>query len=349
MKIDKAEIAGKLAKQTGLVSSKVTTDFLKGVLFKDGTMTATNTELTIVSGIEAEIETPFILPQRGIDVIENLPDGEIEISVHEKSLTVKAPGIINRVPLYAADKYPEPPAIKGGESIGIDAEELGEAINAVLYAVSTDNTKPVHTGLLFRGDEKTLNLVGCDGYRVAWNTLDYTEKVDMVVPRESLQKMLQLGLKGNVEISYDLRHAVFKADEYTVFTRLLEGEFLDFKKVFPAGTDLVSLDRKMLISAVQRANIFVEQHRRPVEFRFENETLNIKVNSADGEYSEDMTLESPYIGSLRIGFNSRFLLDALKSFQCGEVECSLKGELGPMSISDGVMKALVLPVRLKSQ
>ena len=171
MIIERSEIAEKLGKLKSVVPAKTEFEGIKGVLFKDNRLTAYNLELGVISPLKVETEEQFVLPARAIEMIENLPNGPMEITADEKNqVVIKTGGIKNKLLSTPADKFPEVEIVDDCiGSFSIKGGELFDAISAVLYAVPAQNTKPQMTGVLFDSHDGYLNIVGCDGYRMAWS------------------------------------------------------------------------------------------------------------------------------------------------------------------------------------
>ena len=348
MKIDKSEIAGKLAMLRKTIPSKTDIECLRGVLVTDRTMTATNLNTTLQTTIDCDPAERFILPIKAIEMIESLPEGVIEIQAEkDNTLFIRSGSIRNRIATYPADDFPAVDILEGAEAVGIESDRLQDAINTVLYAVATTSPRPAATGLLFEGDGKNLNLVALDGYRVAWAKIPYTSEFRMIVPRAAVQTLLTLGLSGTVNIRYNRRAAIFEVSDYTFYSRLLEGEYPEYKKVFPEHKNSVLIDRRAMMESIRRATICLEEKSRPmVVLDIDDNELLLSTKSGIGDYSEALRLEAPAEQKVKIGFNGRYLQDCFKSYDGEVVECFFGTGNQPMVVDDGEIKSLVLPVRL---
>lgn len=348
MKIEKSEIAGKLSMLRKAIPSKTDIDCLRGVLISDGTMTATNLNTTIQTDIDCAQDERFILPLKAIEMIENLPDGVVDIQpAKDNTVFIRAGSIKNKVATHLADEFPEIDILESAQQIGIESERLQEAINTVLYAVATVSTRPTVTGLLFDGDGENLNLVALDGYRMAWASIPYKGEFRMIVPKASVQTLLTLGLTGNVNIRFTRRAAVFELSGYTFYSRLLEGEYPEYKRLFPAYKDSVLIDRRSMMESLRRAMICIDDKNRPmVVLDIDGEDLRLSTKSGVGDYSETLRLEGAAGHAVKIGFNARYLQECFKSYSGDVVECFFNGAGDAMVVDDGEVKSLVLPVRL---
>lgn len=353
MKIDKSEIAGKLAKLKSIIPSKPSIECLKGVLVKNGTLTANNMEMALSTNVDCDVDEQFIIPQRAIEMIESLPDGEVEITAQSSgsgesdTIVIRTETISNRFQSFPPQDYPDIPELESASKVGLDSEGLQESISSIMYAVGTVCNRPAMNGMLFEGDGECLNLVGCDGFRVAWAQLKYPEQIKMIVPRAAVNTLLGLGLSGRVDISYNKRSAIFATPEYAFFSRLLEGEFVDYRKTFPNHTNNVVIDRRSLLDSIKRSVICAEDKGRPqVILNLQDESMKITTRSALGEYAEDIHMDTSIDEAVRIAFNAKYLMDCIKSYRGVGLDCSFGGSNAPMVVDDGEIKSMVLPVRL---
>jgi DNA polymerase III, beta subunit len=353
MKIDKSEIAGKLAKLKSIIPSKPAIESMKGILVKNGTLTANNLEMALRTNVDCDADEQFIIPQRAIEMIESLPDGDVEITAQSSAngendtIVIRTETISNRFQSFPPQDYPDIPELESASNVGVDSEGLLEAISSIMYSVGTTCNRPAMNGMLFEGDGENLNLVGCDGYRVAWAQLKYPEQIKMIVPRAAVNTFLGLGISGKVDISYNKRGAIFVTAEYAFYSRLLEGEFVDYRKTFPKHTNNVVIDRRSFLDSIKRSAICAEDKGRPqVIMDLQGESMKITTHSALGEYAEDLHMDTSIDEAVRIAFNARYLMDCIKSYRGVGLDCSFGGSSSPMVVDDGEIKSLVLPVRM---
>lgn len=347
MKIQKTEIAAKLNAMRGIVSSKSAVDALKGVLFRDNTLTAYNLEVGVTATVDTHTDEAFIIPARAVDMIESLPDGFIEITANDKSMvTIKMDGILHKAQSFPVADFPDLPEIVEGKNATLPFELLQKAVNSVLYAVSVSENNPIQTGVLFHAADGFLDLVACDGYRIAWQKLAYDGTFDFVVPKAAVQKIIGIGMEGDLRITYGRRTAQFSAGGYAVFVRLLEGRFIDYHAAIPQYTNSAAIDRKKLLACLQRVLICQDAVTKPV-LSFSTNSVELSIRGAISEYSESVALTQPLAESVHIGFNGKYLMECLKTCESESVQFSLGGNLKPIVIHDGSLTALLLPVRLK--
>ena len=351
MKIEKAEISAVLNKIKGAIPGKTAVPALQGVLLQNGWLTAYNLNFGISAKLNVDTGETFIIPARAIAMIDALPNGPVEITVDDFSIVhIKTGSIKNQFASIPVFEFPNIPEVDAdSERVTVDIDELQDAITSVLYAVSLNEARPVFTGVLLEAADGYLNIVSCDGYRLAWNRLPFEGVFNMILPKESVQKLLSLGIRGNVEISFDAKRAIFNTPEYTVFTRLLDGKFIDYSKQFPVHSIKVRAKRQLLMDCIHRAMICIDAKvKNPIRIEIDGRDVTLSLALPTSEYTESLNFEDTLGKSLIIGFNAQYLHDALKSFPRDIVELGINTEISPVTIEDGDHRAMVLPVRLKA-
>ncbi|MGI5965923.1 MULTISPECIES: DNA polymerase III subunit beta [Anaerotruncus] len=347
------------------VSSKNTLAALEGVLMKakEGRLylTGYDLELAISTSIEARVqqEGEIVLSAKlFLDMIRRMPSEEISITTDEKYLTVIKGSMTEYTILgIPAAEYPELPSVSQTTNIALNQSTLKNMINQTLFAVAVSDAKPVHTGSLFDVKGGELNVVSVDGYRLALRREKVSFEQDMmfIVPGKSLSEVSKL-LKDEdspIEISVSKRHIIFQVGEYQIISRLLEGEFLDYKAAIPSGAaTTVKIGARDLINAIDRASLLISDNiKSPLRLNFSDGLIKISCSTAIGKAYDEITCNQTGDG-VEIGFNSRYMLDALKASECDEIQMVINGPLSPIKIvplEGDAFTFLVLPVRLKAE
>ncbi len=347
MRIQKTELAQKLNKIKGVVPKKTTMPVLQGILVRDGYLIANNMEMTVKTKIEGIEGESFIIPERAFDLINNLPDGELEISVSANNIiTIKSDKIKNKYQTLDPAQFPVIDSNKGNE-LTIKAETLLESMKRVSYAVPVRHSNRVMTTMCLQATGGQLNFVGSDGHVLAWDRIDYDGEFELLIPKNTVDKVKSLGLSGEVQIRHNKTSAVFVTEDFEIYTRLIEGAYFKYQtffKEFPLHT-LVS--RIALMDAVTRAKMCTEE-RRPVRFELEGAVLNLSIKDNTTDYHEMVELQEDIAEALTIGFDARLVLETMKAFDCETVEISFGGSKMPMIVKDrgSDFKAIVLPVNI---
>ena len=207
--------------------------------------------------------------------------------------------------------------------------------------------KEVLKGVLLDARDGELNIVGCDSFRIAWNKMKYNGTFKVIVPKTTIRQILTFGISGNISFAWDEKSICFKSDECEVTSRVISGDFIDYKKIFLEFPNQTIIDRHTMTECLKRAMICSDDKNKNVlKCNFEENTLFVTLHKSKSEYEEIVNLEVPVMESLEIGFNIRFLLDAMNSFMSDKLSIKLGSGLQPMIIDDGELNAMVLPIKL---
>ena len=348
MKIQKTELATKLNKIKGVVPKKTAMPVLQGILVTDGYLIANNVEMTIKAKIEGTERQSFIIPERAFDLINNLPDGEMEISAAAGNIiTIKADKIKNKYQTLDPAQFPTTASQDEGSELRIKAEMLLESMKRVSYAVPAQNTNTVMTAMCLQAAGGQLNFAGLDGHVLAWDKIDYDGEFELLIPKNTVDKMKSLGLSGEVQIRHNKTGAVFITEDFEIYTRLIEGEYFKYQTLFKELPLHTVVSRIALLDAMTRAKMCTEE-RCPVRFEIQEDKLNLIIKDKTTDYHETVDLQEKLSKPLTIGFDARLVLETLKAFECDNVGISFDSPKMPMIIEaeDSDFKVIVLPVVL---
>ena len=234
--------------------------------------------------------------------------------------------------------------------------QLKEIIDRTIYAVSQDDKRPAHTGELFMIQPQQLTVVALDGFRLAivQRQVQAQKEIRIVIPGKTLlevNKLLPDDPEEQVQISANRRFVVFAARGYTIMSRLLEGEFLNYETVMPHGCRTrVEVDTRAFCETIERASLIItERLKNPLRIQIDDH-LTVRCQTALGKVVDEM--EARVEGEpVEIGFNNRYLLDAMRNARCERVVLEISGPLSPVKIlpAEGEdFTYLVLPVRFKN-
>ncbi len=346
------------------VSSKSSVPALEGILLKarEGEifLCGYDLELGITTTIEASVEETgaVILNARLFsDIVRRLPADTVQLTTDEKDVTTIHSGnsefSIAGIP---AAEYPELPVVTDESSIALSHTMMKGMIRQTIFAVAESDAKPIHTGTLFEIGEGVVRLVSVDGYRLAIReekAADAVEAMNFVVPGKSLGEVLKLlsdDEESKVSLQVGRRHILFNIGRYTLISRLLEGEFLDYRAAIPASASMeVICKTRDFIESVERVSLLItDRMKSPIRCVFDTDEISLSCSTAIGRASDQFTARVSG-DPVEIGFNNRFLLDALRNTEGDEVRIQLNGPLSPMKIlprEGDAFLFLVLPVRL---
>ena len=348
MKIQKTELAQKLNKIKSVVPKKATQAVLQGILVKDGYLIASNLEMTIKAKIEGTEGESFIIPERAFDLISNLPDGEIEITpTAGNTITIKADKIKNKYRTLDAETFPVTAVPEEGNELTIKADMLFESVKRVAYAIPAHGKNAVMMAMCLQATGGQLNFVGLDGYVLAWDRVDYDGEFELLIPKNTVEKLKSLGLSGEVQIKHNKLGAVFATEDFEVYTRLVEGKYFKYRPMFKELPIHTVVSRSDFLDSMVRAKMCTEE-KCPVRFEMSGNTLSLSIKDKTTDYNETVELQEEMSKELTIGFNARLILETLKAFDCDNVGLSLEGPNMPMIVEaeDSDFRAIVLPVNL---
>lgn len=363
--VNKKDIAEAVSNIQRAVSTKTSIPALEGILLtaQDTTLElcAYDMELGITTVIPAQVSESgksVLSAKIFSDIVRRSPAETLTIAVDEKNMATLESGY-SRFTIIGipAAEFPELPRLSDATQITLPANLLKSMIRQTLFAVAESDAKPIHQGSLFNLEQGMLDVVSVDGYRLAVRSepVDYPDELSFVVPGKTLGEILKL-LKDTddpVELAAGRRHILFTIDNYTVISSLLEGEFLNYKAAIPPESQTeVILKTREAIDSVERVSLLItDRLKSPVRCLFADNEVKLNCTTSMGRASDQIDVEMTG-QSVEIGFNNRYLLEALRNTECDEVKVQLGGPLSPMKVvpkeGDSFL-FLVLPVRLKSE
>ena len=292
------------------------------------------------------------------EMIRRLPDGIVTISTDiNNNVNVKCGKSEFNFMGISPEDYPEMPVVDGVNNIALPQKILGSMINQTIFAVADNDMRPIYTGTLFDIEGEELTLVAVDGYRLAKRSEKLEsakmENCSFVVPGSALADIERIcgDSEELVKISVGAKHISFSIGETVVVSRRLEGEFLNYKKSIPESFKYtVKVDRGEFMSAIDRVALIVsERNTSPVRMSFNDGNIDCLCVTPIGRAEDVCTCEGSGEG-LQIGFNDRYLKDALKAAAKEELNVCLNSASSPCIITaaDGSenFTYMILPVRL---
>lgn len=360
---NREEFSESLGNVSRAVSSKSSTPAMEGVLIRSTmrglSLCCYNLEMGIMTEIESKVieEGEIVLSAKLLsDMVKRLASDTVEIECDSSNTaTIKGGKAEYKIIGYPAEEFPTLPEMDGRDVINIKQDVLKNMIDQTIFAVAQNEFKPVHTGSKFTFEGGMLTLVSVDGFRLAIRKepVDYKDDFSFVVPGKTLSEVAKLcGEENDAELRVALHHIVFRIGEYVVFSRLLEGEFLDFRSSIPttAVTELYVNVRETVSSIERTALLISDRLKSPIKFSVNNNEIHICCATPLGKVNDTVACESKG-DSIEMGFNNRYLLEALRASGCDKVKMEIAGPLSPVKIipieGDSFL-FLVLPVRIKT-
>ena len=363
---EKALLVSAISVASRTVAPKSAIPSLEGLLVKAGVkvmLTGYNLETGITVGVPADIAEPgeCIMPARlFFDIIRKLPDDEVTVSVDE-SFRVSIRGGISSFTITAmtAEDYPELPDVESEKGIPVPQRELREMISGTIFSASENMARPIHSGWLFEIADESVTVVAVDGYRLALRRYipeqPLERTVKFVAPAAALKEVEKIldDTDDPAVIYLGTKHILFMIGDATLVCRILEGEFLDWRRVLPQNNPIkVAANVREVTDSIERVSLVIsEKIKSPVRCTFGHNTADFRTTSTIGE-AHDMCSTAGDGKDLEIGFNSRYLLDALRAVPTPEVSLELINGLSPIVLNpcdgSGKFSYMVLPVRLKA-
>ncbi len=361
----RTDLANAVSNVSRAVSSKASIPALEGVLIKAYgdklNISGYNLEIGITTDIDATIQNEgeiVVSARLFLDIVRRLPEEIVMIETDERMVTYINCGHVDyQIVGMSSVEYPDLPSFEQTDGITVNSKILREMIRQTVYAVSENTAKPIYTGSLFDIEDGIFKIVAVDGYRMAIRSenVDSESKNKFVVPGKTQLEVLKLLTddEDNVEIIIGQRHITFKVKNYRVISRLIEGTFLDYNSTVPKDkkTELV-INTRSIIDSVERMSLLNNDRvQSPVRCNFSDDEIKLSCASAVGRANDVISV--PIIGEpVEIGFNNRYMLDALKNTDTDEIKLILNGPLAPMIIKpvkgDSFL-SIVVPMRLANE
>ncbi len=293
------------------------------------------------------------------EIIRKLPDGIVTVTSSDLNINVKCGKSDFNIMGLSPDDYPEMPVVDGQNQISLPEKILRSMINQTIFAVADNDVRPIYTGTLFEVSGEELTLVSVDGYRLAKRSekLDsaHMENCSFVVPGAALSDIERIceDSEDLVSISVGQKHISFSIGETVVISRRLEGEFLNYKKSIPESfRHVLKVERGELMAVIDRVSLIIsEKNSSPVHLFLNDGSIECSCVTPIGK-AEDVCLCEGSGEGLEIGFNDRYLMDALKAAGKDELLLCLNTASSPciLKAADGseTFTYMILPVRLRA-
>lgn len=344
------------------ITGKTTMPILEGIYIdakKEGlTLIGSDMDVSIETKVEADIleEGKIVIDAKIFgEIIRKLPNSDIKIETLENDIIqiTCEKSVFNLVYMNAED-YPAIPNINENLSAEVPQNILKNMIKGTSFAIAQDETRPILQGILFEVNNKNLNLVALDGYRLAIRNefLDNDNNLEVVIPGKTLNEVSKIleDTSDIVKITFTNNHILFNLNNTKIISRLLEGKFVNYSSLLPQEHKiLVDVNKQQLQNCIERASLMAkDSNSNLIKLDVQEDTMIITSNSQLGKVREELNINLQG-ESIQIAFNSRYLLDVLKNMDDDEVKLEMTSSVSPCVIKGNNIdnsKYLVLPVRL---
>ena len=365
---DKEKILKAFNSVTKAVASKTTMPILEGILIQTNDnevkLTTYDLEIGIEYIIEAQVDEQGATVVNAImfsEIIRKLPDTEIKIYINENNLLViECEGSLYKLATMNPNEFPELPQINIENSIELEQNALKEMIRKTIFAVSTEENRPIFTGCLFEVVDNKLNLVAVDGFRLAWKSKYLQTKVNnfsAVIPGRTLNEINKIILDSfdTIQIGISKNQALFEMENCKIVTRLLDGEFLNYSNVIPSMWETrIRVNKNNMQNCFERVSLIssssIEKEKKyPVKVSIDIGKVIISCTNQTGDAKEEMYVSTEG-KNLEAGFNPKYFLDAFRAIDDEEVFIDFGTSISPCiirSVDNGDYIYMILPIRMK--
>ena len=363
---EKALLQAAISTTSRAVFPKSSIPALEGILLEAGSdlrLTGYNLETGIRTIVPADIreEGTLVLGARLFgEIVRKLPDDIVTFQSENYMVNIKCGMSEFNILGTDPEEFPELPTVEYQNSLILPQSRLKAMISQTLFAVSDNESRPIHTGSLFEVDSEGLTIVSVDGYRLALRheSIDKKEGAEtfsFVVPGAALSEVEKIcsDVDEPASVTQGARHVMFKVGDTMLVSRRLEGEFLAYRQAIPRNNTIhVEGDTRALLSSIDRVSLIIsDKLKSPLRCVFDSNLLKISTKTAIGDAYDECPLSGDG-GGLEIGFNNKYLMDALKAAPADKVRLELTTGVSPCVIlpTEGEENFLymVLPVRLKA-
>lgn len=361
IKTEKEPLAKAIQTFQNIISTKATLPILSNFLMETQKgkihMAATDLDVGISLSLPVEIaeEGSITIPaKRFFDIVRDLPEGQIDITVRKNnSISIETQKCFFKLMGLPKEEFPKLPKLHEKESITLDQQLLKNMLALTHFAVSREETRYILNGVLFVAKGKSIKLVATDGRRLALIEkaleLPGDFKKEVIVPVKAIQELIRnLQDEGEVKIAFGENQISFQFDNTVLVSRLIEGQFPNYEQVIPKeGKDKIRIDREKFLGAAKRVSILTSPDSQSIKIDLFKDKLIFSKNSPDmGEAREEIDIEHKG-QEFSVGFNPQYLIEALKNLKDQDISLELTGPESPGVIrAEGNYVYIVLPMQL---
>ena len=360
---DGLDLADAVVKVSRALSSKNVNPILEGIKLSTDEdfliLTATDLELTIEHKIKAEnkIDGDVVVPGKFFgEYIKKLNNDKIELTTDEQNnLSLRYADSFGKIQSYDSNEYPEVKKLDFDNTFEITQRNLKELINKSVYAVSIDETRPILKGVKIEVTKHNVTAIALDGFRLASVSLPIStssNEINFIVPAKSLKEISNIlnDSEDLITIKVQKNHMMVEIENTKISTRLLDGEFINYKQIIPTSfTTSVIVNKSQLENSIDKALLFTRVDKNNlVKFEINEKIMITSSHSEIGENKDNISI-SLSGKELVIAFNARYFSDALRVINEEYIKLNFNSSISPCVITSsegGNFTNLILPVRL---
>jgi len=352
-----------------VISSKNINTILSNCLFNISKnileIIATDNEMAVKTQIETSADSDFSFTANGkklSSIIKELPDEDVSLTIDDSMvINIKSSNIKGSYTFYGTDssEYPQLPEIGDNNSIDIEQAVLKEMIKKVIYAAAADTIKPVFNSIYIISEKPgTITAIATDSRRLSMITreIDSEAFIDegIIIPLKTINEVFKLlSNSGSCKISFDSKQCYFKINETEIISRVIEGQFPNYKQIIPKEYSHKSIiQTSKILDSVKRAMIFTREPANKIIITLNQDILHIEANTPElGQAEEELQIESNNKDKIFLGINAHFLFDTLKQIDSFSFICGITGQMSPITIipeDDKNFISVIMPIQIKT-
>ena len=357
------ELSDAVLKVIRATATRTTNPILEGIKLHASedtlTLSATDLEISIEKTIAADVKIPgdVVVPGKFFaDFVKKLSNEQIELTVTDQNtLKIKYTDSEGYLQCLSADEFPIIKELSAPETITISTEELKKLIDKTIFSVAVDDARPILKGCLFEIENNEITAVALDGYRLAMvktSVVSSAKKLSCIVPARSLSEISKLVNPegGEIDILIGQNHLLINDGSVKIITRLLEGEFINYRQVIPTSTTTtIIVNKAQLEDGLDRASLLARMDKNNlVKFDIRDKVLTLTSASNIGNVTENITI-SLEGKDLAIAFNARYLSDCMHTINDEFIKINFTSQIAPCTICSAEGDKylyLILPVRI---
>jgi len=368
IKCDLKELINGLNIVSKTSNSRTTMPILEGVLFEayQNKLKLITNDLEIGSehtfSCEIKREGKTVVDLRMLnEIVRKIEDEVVEISVDENLFVLKSINGVFKLTVMNPNEYPKLPVFDVENSIELEQHIFKDMIRRTIFSISTDENRPVYNGALVKVEDNVLTIVTIDGFRLSLKKYLSDKKINdfkSIIPGRVLAEILKIlsDVEGKtVRVGKNKNQALFEMENSIIISRLIDGDFLNYKTIIPENPETkVRVKTKKLLDSFERVALFAKENKEkdkksPVKMKLGIDGIVLSCVSENGDAKEAISaiVEGK---ELEIGFNPRYVIDALKVIEDQEICVEFTTSISPVLIKPVVSNDytyVVLPIKIK--
>ena len=347
------------------VSSKSTMSIIECILIdaEDGEikLTANNMELGIETILEGEVIEPGVIALEAKilqDIIRHFPDSDVDISVDDNLLAlIKCEKSEFKIVGKKGDDFPKLPEIEKNDPLTISHLTLRDIVRQTIFSIAENENNKLMAGELIEVKNNELKIVSLDGHRISIRKIELKNEhgdIKAIVPGKTLNevsKIISSDTDKNINIFFTEKHALFEFDKTIVVSRIIEGEYFNIDQMLSNDYETkFEIKKKDLLGCIERATLLIDEgNKKPIIINVTDDDLELKINSTVGSMNEDIEISKDG-QDIMIGFNPKFLIDALRVIDDETITVYMVNPKAPCIIKNDVESYiyLILPVNFNT-